>query len=48
MFETLEEQMKIDEQKATTKRERMIRWTLIAMFSIILFGALLICISIFT
>lgn len=48
MFATLEEQIKIDERKATTKREQMIRWALIAMFSIILFGALLICISIFT
>ena len=48
MFNTLEEQMKIDEQKATTKRERMVLWTLVAMFSVILFGALLVCLLIFT
>jgi len=40
MFETLEDQMKIDEQKATTKRERLIRWALIVLLSIILFGSL--------
>lgn len=48
MFDTLEEQMKIDERKATTTRERMVCWSLIALFSVILFGALLICLSIFT
>jgi hypothetical protein len=40
MFETLAEQMRIDEQKATTKRERMIRWTVIVVLSVILFSAL--------
>jgi hypothetical protein len=40
MFETLEEQIKIDEEKVTTKQERMVRWLLIALLSVILFGAL--------
>lgn len=40
MFETLEEQMKVDEEKATTKPERFIRWSVIAVLSVILFGAL--------
>lgn len=34
MFETLEDQMKIDEQKATTKRERIIRCALIVVLLI--------------
>lgn len=48
MFETLDEQMKIDEQKATTTRERMAYWGLIALLSIVLFGTLLIAIAMFT
>ena len=40
MFEALEDQMKIDEQKASTKRERVVLWAVIALLSIILFGAL--------
>lgn len=40
MFETLEEQIRIDEQKTTTKRERMIMWAVILLLSVILFGAL--------
>jgi hypothetical protein len=40
MFETLEDQIRIDEEKTTTKRERMIRWAVIALVSVVLFGAL--------
>lgn len=40
MFELLEEQIKIDDQKTTTKRELIIRWTLIVLLSVVLFGAL--------
>jgi uncharacterized membrane protein YvbJ len=40
MFEVLDDQMKIDEQRASTKRERIILWAVIAVLSIILFGAL--------
>ena len=40
MFEALDDQMKIDEQRASTKRERVILWAVIAVLSIILFGAL--------
>jgi hypothetical protein len=40
MFETLEDQIRIDEQKATTKRERTIRWAVIALLSVVLFGSL--------
>ena len=38
MFETLEDQIRIDNQKGTTKRERLIRWAVIALVSIIVFG----------
>jgi len=40
MFEVLDDQMKLDEQRASTKRERAILWVVIALLSIILFGAL--------
>ena len=40
MFDILDDQMKSDEEKATTKRERAIRWALIALLSVVLFGAL--------
>ena len=40
MFEVLDDQMRIDEQKATTKRQRVLLWTLIAIVSIVLFSAL--------
>ena len=40
MFELLEEQIKIDDQKTTTKRELIMRWTLIVLLSVVLFGAL--------
>ncbi len=40
MFEALEDQIKTDEQKTTTKRERLVIWLIIAVVSIILFGTL--------
>ncbi len=40
MFEALDDQMKMDEQRASTKRERVILWAVIAVLSIILFGTL--------
>ncbi len=40
MFEILDDQIKIDEQKATTKRERVVLWAGIALLSVVLFGAL--------
>lgn len=40
MFDSLDEQMKKDEQVATTKSERMIRYAAIAVASVILFGGL--------
>ena len=40
MFESLDEQMKIDEHKATSNTERLIRWVLIVLLSVIVFGGL--------
>lgn len=40
MFESLDEQMKIDEHKATSNTERMVRWALIVVVSIVVFGGL--------
>lgn len=40
MFETLEDQIKTDEEKVTTKRERAVLWAVIALVSIVLFAAL--------
>jgi len=39
MFDSLDEQIKSDQLKAVTNRERMLRWTLIILVSVILFGA---------
>jgi hypothetical protein len=40
MFETLQDQMKIDERRATTTQARVVFWLTIAVLSIILFSAL--------
>jgi membrane-associated phospholipid phosphatase len=39
MFESLNEQIKDDELKALSNRERILRWTLIVLVSVIVFGA---------
>lgn len=40
MFETLDDRMKQDEQATTTSKERMLKWVLVGIVSIILFGGL--------
>jgi len=40
MFESLDEQMKVDEHKAVSNSEHMIRWALIVAVSLIVFGGL--------
>lgn len=39
MFGSLDEQIRNDELKALTHRERILRWTLIVLVSVIVFGA---------
>ena len=40
MFDSLDDQMKRDEHAATTSGERMMRWAMVAVASILLFGGL--------
>ncbi|HLG96294.1 MAG TPA: hypothetical protein VKX49_08280 [Bryobacteraceae bacterium] len=40
MFQTLEEQIKADEEKATPKRQRVMLRAVIAVVSVVLFGSL--------
>ena len=39
MFDSLDEQIRNDELKALSNRERILRWTLIVLVSMIVFGA---------
>jgi hypothetical protein len=40
MFDSLDDQMKVHEQKETTPTERYLRWALVAVASVLLFGGL--------
>ena len=40
MFESLDEQMKHDEEATTTPKEKYLKWVLVAVTSVILFGGL--------
>jgi len=40
MFESLDEQIKLDEHKATSNSERLVRWALIVLLSVVVFGGL--------
>lgn len=40
MFDSLDEQMKHDAEEASTKKERMLKWALVAVVSCVLFGGL--------
>jgi hypothetical protein len=40
MFETLDDRMKQDERETTTSKERMLKWVLVGIVSVILFGGL--------
>ena len=40
MFESLDEQIKLDEHKASSNTERMIRWGLIILLSVVVSGGL--------
>jgi hypothetical protein len=45
MFDSLDDQMKRDEERTTTKKERMIRYAAIAVTSVLLFGGLYLGVS---
>jgi hypothetical protein len=40
MFDSLDEQIRIDEHKAVSNKERMIRYALILLLTLAVFGAL--------
>lgn len=40
MFDSLDDQMKVHEQKESTPVERWLRWAAVAIVSILLFGGL--------
>lgn len=40
MFDSLDEQMKHDDQAETTSKERVMRWLMIGVLSVLLFGGL--------
>lgn len=41
MFETLDEHMKHDDEATTTPRERIMKWALIVVLAVALFGGLI-------
>jgi hypothetical protein len=40
MFDSLDEQIRKDEHKAVSNKERMMRWALILLITVIVFGGL--------
>jgi len=40
MFDSLDEQIRSDEHKMTSNNERMFRWVLVALVSVVVFGGL--------
>ena len=40
MFDSLADQMKADEQQQSTSRERAVRYTVVAILSVVLFAGL--------
>lgn len=40
MFDSLDEQVKADAKRSSSNRERMLRWSLVALASILVFGGI--------
>jgi hypothetical protein len=40
MFDSLDEQIKADEHKSVSNQERYVRWLIVAVISILVFGGL--------
>ncbi len=40
MFDSLDDQMKMDEAKESTRTERWLRWTAVGVVSVLVFGGL--------
>ena len=40
MFDSLDEQIRADEHKATSNKERIVRWVLVGLIAVVIFGGL--------
>jgi len=40
MFDSLDEQIRMDEHKSVSNQERMVRWVLIVLLTVVVFGGL--------
>jgi hypothetical protein len=40
MFDSLDEQMKMDEKREVSQKERIVRWAVVAISSVLLFGGI--------
>jgi len=45
MFDSLDEQIRSDDHKMLTSRERVVRWTLIILVSVVVFGGLYVAVQ---
>ena len=45
MFDSLEEQIRSDDHNMLSRRERLVRWTLVVLASIVVFGGLYIAVQ---
>lgn len=40
MFDSLDDQIRIDEHKMTSNRERAVKWVMVLLISVVVFGGL--------
>ncbi len=48
MFDSLDEQMRKDEQRMVSRGERMMRWAIVAISALVIFGGLIAGVYYFT
>ncbi len=41
MFDSLEDQMKVDERRMESNKERMVRWAIVAVAAVVVFGCVI-------
>ncbi len=42
MFDSLDEQMKQDDKRMVSNKERLMRWAIVAIAALVVFGALIV------
>lgn len=42
MFDSLDEQMKMDDRRMVSNKERMMRWAIVAIAALVVFGCVVI------